>query len=402
MTDRSKLQQLLLRVKPHSELDKLVRGLLDAKRPLTEDELRDIGGLRRSGVLVRWLDKWFDNVRVNVERGDPNKACALHYVDIMPGAPQAVGVDVVKVEGVKEGKREEHREVDEIRWPQAPPLIEEMENFRKPTWFDTMQTMTRLGSHTSLSGPPGVGKDTAVQQLACQEGRPLVTVSGDGGFRRRDLVGTVELSGGSSFFNVVEYAAAVINGWWALITEVNAADADALLFINSQLAPPYVINIHGKAYPVHPEFRLFVSYNPGLIGTKPLPPAFKDRFFPVKMFFFSEVQLRDRLEAWGLPGTQDEVDVDSARESIQNGSIIVEFGVGMWQAHEDGKMRYQISVRRLIDTITLLNNKVVSDVWQALKLAVISTIDSNIEAKAAEQVMRSVRDQYNIYGRLDG
>jgi len=351
--------------------------LLGADEPLSRDVLNEAGGLSRSHVLPSWVAKWFDNIRVEKTQG----GTVASYVDIAPKAPISIGADVITIKG--DGREKAPESIEKIQWPQAPPLIQEMENFVKPSWFETMRTMVKAGSHVSLESPPGMGKDTAVQQLAAQEGVPLVTVSGDGGFRRRDLVGTTELSNGSSFFQVAEYAAAAINGWWVLVTEVNAADADALLFINSQLAPPYVVNVHGKAYPVHPDFRLFISYNAGLIGTKPLPPAFKDRFFPVKIGFFNENGLRSRLEAWGLPS-----------EETSWSWAVIQFGLRMWKAHTDGRMRYQITARRLIDAIKVMNMGMTEDVFKALRMTAISAIDSPIEAKAAERVLSELRSDF--------
>lgn len=383
MSSKSVMKEpLVLRVRANGELDKVMRHLMAAEEPVSRHILREVGGLRRSDGLVRKLSLWFDNVQVDVVSGDPDKHTSLRYIDIAPKAPVSIGADVITIEGVSEKPKTEA--VEKIQWPQAPPLIEKMENFDKPAFFETMRAMVKAGKHISLESPPGLGKDTAVQQLAAQEGMPLVTVSGDGGFRRRDLVGSQELSNGSSYFQVGEYAAAAINGWWVLITEVNAADPDVLLFINSQLAPPKTVNVHGKAYPVHPNFRLFVSYNAGLIGTKPLPQSFKDRFFPVKISFFTENQLVNRLQKWGLP----EGDVSWAW-------AIVQYGLRMWSAHEKGKMRYQITVRRLVDAIDMVNMGVANDAFAALKDAVVSAIDSPIEAKVAKQVLKDVRDDYN-------
>jgi MoxR-like ATPase len=246
-----------------------------------------------------------------------------------------------------------------------------------------MKAMVARGKHIALSGPPGVGKDTAVIQLAAEEGRPLVTIGGDAGFRRRDLVGTPHIANGSSYFEVAEYAAAVVNGWWVLLTEVNAADADALMFINAQLASPYIVTVSGKAYPVHPDFRLFVSYNPGLTGTKPLPQSFKDRFFSVKVPFFSFTQLKSILQAHGMPEA----------DSINNEAwpnMIVRFGIQMWDAYTRGQMRYQITTRRLIDATVLMLDSIEPDVKSALRAAVIAAIDSPVEASTAESILRSL------------
>ena len=168
-----------------------------------------------------------------------------------------------------------------------------------------------------------------------------------------------------------------MSGWWVLLTEVNAADADALMFINTQLAPPYVISIGGRAYPVHPDFRLFVSYNPGLVGTKPLPQSFKDRFFSIKVPFFSKAQLRNILVAHGMD--------DNAVwcESV------LEYGLRMWDAHERGQMRYQITSRRLMDAVVLMNLDGFT-IKEAMSMAVIDSIDSPVEANVAKQILNSI------------
>lgn len=268
-----------------------------------------------------------------------------------------------------------------IKWPQMPEVQEPMGNFDTPSWFDVMVTMVNFGRHISLEGPPSIGKDTAVEQLAALAGVPLVTIGGDGGFRTRDLIGGQHLVGGDSFFEVGEYAAAAIKGCWVLLTEVNAADPSALMYINRQLAAPHVVNVAGRSYPVHPNFRLFVSYNHGLVGTKPLPQSFKDRFFSIKEKFFTKASLTKRLKTMEW----------SVEPEHQKGlEMIVDFGIAMWEAHADkGQMRYQITTRRLRDAIALYT-KGGFDIIKAVEYGVISAIDSPIESGAATQVWKTV------------
>jgi nitric oxide reductase NorQ protein len=372
-----KKEQFVLRVKYGSELGNILEGL--SEEDLDGKTLNEISGRNRGYWLSRRLPAWFDNVAVSVKGKD--KKVSLHYTNVMPNKVNVVTSDV-NFQGNGAGVEAPAAEEDasSLRWPLAPPLIDEMENFDKPRWYDAMEFAIKHGRHIALEGPPGTGKDTAVQQLAAKMGRPMVTIGGDAGFRRRDLVGTAHISNGTSYIEVGEYVAAAINGWWVLLTEVNAADPDALMYINAQLAPPYVVTIQGKAYPVHEDFRIFVSYNHGLIGTKPLPQSFKDRFFSIKVPFFTESQLRRRLSMMGM------LSLPSAEYP---NSVIVQFGVEMWDAHVRGQMRYQITTRRLKDALLLVN---VGDYSpkEALKAAVISAIDSPVEAKAATEVLSKV------------
>jgi hypothetical protein len=306
----------------------------------------------------------------------------MHYTNIMPSHIEVVTSDVT-FEGSGEvvSPKQDGPAGSPLRWPLAPPLISQMgDQFDEPTWFQRMRFAVEHGKHIALEGPPGVGKDTAVQQLAAQMGRPLMTVGGDAGFRRRDLTGSAQIFNGTSYFDVGDYVAAAVNGWWVLLTEVNAADPDALMYINAQLAPPYTVNVLGKSYPVHEDFRIFVSYNHGLIGTKPLPQSFKDRFFSIKVPFFTKAQLARRLWAMGMSHLP--------RYEMAN-SIVLQFGVAMWSAHERGQMRYQITTRRLADALLFIT---VGDypAKESLEMAVLSAIDSPVEAKAAKNVLEEV------------
>jgi hypothetical protein len=59
---------------------------------------------------------------------------------------------------------------------------------------------------------------------------------------------------------------------------------------------------------------------------------------------------------------------------------VVQFGLRMWQSHENGTMRYQIDVRRLADAVdSIVNDE--EGLRDALKDAVLDTIDSPVEYK---------------------
>jgi len=385
-------EQFILRVRRNSELDGVL-GLVADGNYHNENEIRAAGGKDRSGWLLRMLGRQFDNVTIKTKNRDRSigrsRETRINYVDVFPEVPVSIGMDV-HVDGedigaaiVGAAEPESRVSPARVQWPQMPPVIESMGDiFKEPKWFTDMERMTEAGRHISLAGPPGVGKDTAVQELAAQEGKILVTIGGDAGFRRRDLVGSQQISNGRSYFEVAEYAAAVVNGWWALISEVNAADADALLFINTQLAPPYIINIAGKSYAVHPNFRLFVTYNAGLVGTKPLPQSFKDRFFSIKIPFWSKDGLRGLLQAHGMPEGEEY-------------DRLVNFAMLMWDAHERGTIRYQITSRRLMDAVELMKNGT-HDAEDALKLAVLASIDSPLEVGTAKSLIE--QSKYHVIG----
>lgn len=374
--------QYVLRVKRGTPIERVMDALTSGKA-YSDDELAEIGGQTQWGYRLRRIAPYFDNMAIVVDDGrqkmNYNPVGAYYNVPAPVSAPTIYQPTQPVVEVIQAPvPQPEMPESVDIRWPDAPPLIDGMgDKFRTPSWFGIMKAMVKAGRHIALQGPPGVGKDTAVQELAAMEGKPLVTIGGDGGFRRRDLVGGVQIANGRSFHEVAEFAAAVVNGWWALVTEVNAADADALIFLNQIMAAPYVIQVGGKSYPVHPDFRLFVSYNAGLVGTKPLPQSFKDRFYSIQVPFFKQSQLEAILVSHGAAYSTSTTE-------------IAKYGVTLWDAHVRGQLRYQVTSRRLMDAVELLNLGLVMSVREALELAVVAAIDSPTEAKVASQLISMI------------
>lgn len=355
-----------IRIKTSSKLEQAIQYLLDNPRT-------DQAAMRKSGYGWTEITTAYSLMRQS------DNFTAGKYLDV---SPTTVIQNQTVTGSTQLGVVESHAsDATDIRFSEMPSLIQPQAFWRKPSWYSSMKAMVDAKQHIALSGPPGIGKSTAVEILACETHTPLVNIGGDAGLRRRDLTGNTELLNGHTRFTVAEYATAAVLGWWVKIDEVNAAEPDALMYINSQLSAPYMVNFYGRSYPVHPNFRLFVTYNPGLVGTKPLPDAFKDRFFPVKLEFPNEAGLRQMLEANGM-------------QHIENMSdewmdVIVKYGLKAWQQHLDGRMRYQITPRRLMHAVMLVKQGL--DVYKALKAAVVAAVDNPAEAKLLDQLVQSVK-----------
>jgi len=351
------------RVKPDTDLEKLADFVLSSD-DVSQDAMREAGFGWNDIYTIYKLGQYCDNFTLSRRGGT--------YTDVIPQTviQQADHVDAQTV-AASPSPDKDYAPI--IRWPDVPMVAEQMENFRTPEWYARMKAMVRSGRHIMIKGPPGIGKSTAVEQLAAECGKPLVNVAADAGLRRRDLVGH-QLVNGANFLTA-EYVAAAVNGWWAKIDDINAAEPDALMYLNHQLAPPFQVSFYGKSAPVHPDFRLFITYNPGLVGTKPLPPALQDRFFPIKLEFPSAYRLSLLLEANGMP----------QGEAWTN--LVVEYGIACWEQHKKGRCRYQITPRRLMDAITLV--KAGEDVVDALEASVVHMVDNVAEARVLKETLKS-------------
>lgn len=257
-----------------------------------------------------------------------------------------------------------------VKFPELPLQGKGNPHYVTPAWYKRMEAALNAGKHVAIAGPPGGGKSTGPEQYFISRGQPFVAVNGDAGFRRKDMEGSVEVARGSTFFRVAEFAAAAVNGWGCILNEVNAADPDALLYINGLLEVPFVVNIHGKSYPVHPDFRLVVTYNPGLVGTKALPQAFKDRFFPIKLDFPPKAFIQKMIVA--------KTGVSAEAPYLPR---LLKYADDCWALHVKGNLRYQISPRRLFDVVFLMESKAVEDLNDAIKQAIVDAVDSAADAQ---------------------
>lgn len=277
-----------------------------------------------------------------------------------------------------------------LKFPPTPPVGKANPKYQMPTWHKRMVAALESGRHVAIAGPPGIGKSTAPEQYFIGKNQPFVVVNGDAGFRRRDIEGSTEIHPGvGSYFKVAEFAAAAINGWGCILNEVNAADPDALMWINGILEVPHMINVHGKAYKVHKDFRLVVTYNPGLIGTKALPQAFKDRFFPIKLGFPPREFLKRLLVAKG-----------GMAEHAGYGERLMTYAEDAWDMHVKGNLRYQISPRRLFDVVFLMDSGVTRDLDEAVKQAIVDAVDSASDAQMLIKLLTTRAAQLNAVSRL--
>lgn len=394
--------QILLRVAKGGQLDRVLRPMLTTEEPATKEQIVERMGLVDSVYLTGFLANQFDNLSLE-RKGELRYA---HYTDVTPKRVAAVSerlenlkikaqaISVIADNGQQAPSAGQPELGEEpVVWPDVPPQLQPHPHFVEPKYYRTMKHMVRAGRHIRLAGPPSVGKDTAIKQLAFEIGKPLVSLNGSS-LRERHMTGVrAQDSSGRSYFLPSQFAAAVVHGWWCNITEVNAAEQDVLLYLNSITEEPYVITLNGRAYPVHKDFRLFISYNPGALGTRPIPASLADRFFPVKLQFHTESSLRKVLEANGMP--ESDIVEDKATGKLKDWTVcLITYVTKLWDVHEAGKCKYQVTVRRALDVCELMSDGFRSDgiagFKDAVRAAIIDAIDNPLDAREAEKVLQQI------------
>ena len=139
-------------------------------------------------------------------------------------------------------------------------------------------------------------------------------------------------------FQASEFASAARDGDWALIDEANMAEADVFGFLNGMLDRPSTegstFSVGGKAIAVHPNFRCFITRNPGYAGTKAMNEALMDRFWSIGVPPLLGESLDQMFKAHGVTDHDRPVAV-----------AVVEALFAKWKQHS---IRYQISPRRVL------------------------------------------------------
>lgn len=271
----------------------------------------------------------------------------------------------------------DERPSEQLAWPSVPVAACEVNGlYVLPPWYEELAAAAAIG-HVELMGPAGSGKTLAVHHLASLgSGKRLAVVTADGGLRKRDLVGQRELLGGSTVFQASEFAAAARAGDWALIDEANMAEADALGFLNGMLDRPgttgSTFSVGGKAIEVHPEFRCFITRNPGYQGTKLMNEALRDRFWSIDVPPLLGDPLRAMLGAHGV-----------AEAHIPDAVLLIETLYNNW---ERNRISYQISPRRALsaDQMTVRTK---ASFREVLAKSILTKCDSQHERQAVKEII---------------
>jgi len=268
---------------------------------------------------------------------------------------------------------------DGVIWPEVPPATSAVNGeYVEPPWLPELRAAAHIG-HVELMGPAGSGKTLAVHHLAATLGKKLAVVTADGGLRKRDLVGQRELVASQTVLMAAEFAAAARAGDWALIDEANMAEPDAISFVNGMTDRPGIegstFQVGGQTVEVHPDFRCFLTRNPGYVGTRAMNEALRDRFWSIDVPPLSGDSLAAMLRAH-----------DVRKDYVPEAVWLIDT---LYQAWEKNRISYQVSPRRALDAAGMCDQLEGSDFRYWLERAIITKIDAKHDQEAVQRTIEA-------------
>ncbi|GAA5887893.1 hypothetical protein JCM5296_001800, partial [Sporobolomyces johnsonii] len=212
-----------------------------------------------------------------------------------PMAPEQLPLDVTDTEGVFSiGPFS-------VKKASLPPVKADYTLLAPTTRLNAMRLLRalQLTKPVLLEGSPGVGKTSLVTAISAATGHALVRINLSDQTDLMDLLGSdLPVEGGKSgefAWKDAPFLAAMQNGDWVLLDEMNLASQSVLEGLNSCLdhrGEVYIPELD-RTFTRHPDFRIFAAQNPlgqgG--GRKGLPRSFLDRFSIVHMEELDSVDL---------------------------------------------------------------------------------------------------------------
>lgn len=208
----------------------------------------------------------------------------------------------------------------------------------------------------ALTGHTGVGKTSAILQIAARCGQPVIRIQLNGDTLISDFVGQWKAQAGEMIWIDGPLVKAVREGWWLIVDEVDFGPQNVVATMNDILEKGGKLRIKEKGYEViepHANFRIFATANTAgkmsefrhiYQGTNIMNEAFLDRW---------------RLYVVNYPTPEEEVKIVlghlprfSEHEHLVN--IIVKVGNMFRDAFQKEQISTPFGVRRLLDWSELM------------------------------------------------
>ena len=155
--------------------------------------------------------------------------------------------------------------------------------FVEPTWYPLLRYAMNCEKGSTMFGPRGCGKSTAIRALARELNRPTITLQCAANMQIDSLLGCWTSQKGTLTFIDGPLTLAVRAGAWLLAEEANVIHPGVWSSVNTltdQTGEGLRLPT-GEIVPQNPQFRLVLIYNEGYAGTREVNAALKDRLMPI-------------------------------------------------------------------------------------------------------------------------
>ncbi len=172
-----------------------------------------------------------------------------------------------------------------------------------------------------LMGEKGSGKNTLIETICWLLNQPMVRIQGSVELDRMDLMGSPQLTGGSTTFRLSQAMEALRDGKTLVIDEANLVRPDILALLHSATDDARSVLVPGYGpVPLHPTSQVVYTVNEGYIGTGDMNEATVDR--TVTFELPQESSLKHILS--GFP--PDRVEIcqkvsDAIRKGVKEGTL---------------------------------------------------------------------------------
>lgn len=165
-------------------------------------------------------------------------------------------------------------------------MIQDLETKEMPKTVDLISNqIMKVGGPrlVFLYGVAGTGKNVFAQFLAARMGSPLLEMQMDMGTERSDLIGTMvpnpDVAEDGNMYKFLEEALTIAAkyGLMLAIHEGNYAIPQVASLLNSFTDGSKFFKLNGEFVPIHENFVLIITLNPGYRGTFPFNPALVSR-----------------------------------------------------------------------------------------------------------------------------
>lgn len=165
-----------------------------------------------------------------------------------------------------------------------------------------------------LYGPAGTGKNVAAQFIAARLGSPLLETQLDMGTERSDLLGTMapnpDYASDGQMYKYIEEIL-TIGAKYGLVTafhEANYAIPSIMSLFNSFTDGSKYFKLNGEWIPIHENFVVMVTLNPGYRDTFPFNPALVSR----GLYIPTVQPTKDTMYAWLVRESKRPVVIEEA------------------------------------------------------------------------------------------